>query len=127
MFNKNSVLRYLNLQSNLNGGKNHELWYIRYMDLNNNVVTDTSMSIYADQADKCRSGSVWSLQCCGMKLTNLSLSQSQAKPNQAKAWAEVFYIITKCARPVPVPVPSPSRGKFNISASTEQNQTKFSG
>ena len=36
-------------------------------------------------------------------LTNLSLSlsQSQAKPFQAKAWAEVFYIITTCACPVP--------------------------
>ena len=35
----------------------------------------------------------------GVKLTNLSLSlsQSQAKPSQAKAWAEVFYIITMCA------------------------------
>ena len=35
-----------------------------------------------------------------MKLTNLSLSpsQSQAKPSQAKVWAEVFYIITMCAR-----------------------------
>ena len=61
-------------------------------------------------------------------LTNLSLSpsQSQAKPSQAKAWAEVFYIITMC----PVPCLSRailSRKRFNISASTEQNQTKLSG
>ena len=49
---------------------------------------------------------------------------SQAMPSQAKAWAEVFYIITMC----PVPSrPVPCRRKFNISASTEQNQTKLSG